>query len=156
MRTRSYFILLEDTGRTFNINMHTYECFANSKEEAVGQMYFARPEFRSRPICKITEDGETVYIDKATIFMLREKFRNGDLRNALEKITGWQDETESIGERLNLKQHYTPFNEDASVVETWIIGVGNESFFYTNLAVVINDFQLLRQLLTSRSGKFKY
>ena len=49
-----YSIMVEDTGRTFNINMHTFECFAISDEEAVGKMYLNKPEFMGREIIKIT------------------------------------------------------------------------------------------------------
>lgn len=49
-----FIILLEDTGRTFNINMHSYDCFAVSEEEAVGKMYKDRPEFKRREIISIT------------------------------------------------------------------------------------------------------
>lgn len=47
-------ILLDDTDRTFNINSHTFSCFALSEEEAIGKMYKQRPEFRRREILKIT------------------------------------------------------------------------------------------------------
>ena len=49
-----YSIMVEDTGRTFNINMHTFECFAISEEEAIGKMFRDRPEFKNRKIIKIT------------------------------------------------------------------------------------------------------
>lgn len=53
-RTRfSYTIILEDSEDTFNINMHSFNCFARSKEEAVGKMCFQRSEFRRRKIQSI-------------------------------------------------------------------------------------------------------
>ena len=48
--TRQFVILLDDTGRTGNINMHSYWCFAISEDEAVGKMHRERPEFRNRQI----------------------------------------------------------------------------------------------------------
>lgn len=53
---KMFHILLEDTERTFNINMHTFECFALSEEEAIGKMYKQRPEFRRREIISITQN----------------------------------------------------------------------------------------------------
>jgi len=43
-------ILLEDTQNTCNINMHSYECFAVSYEEAYGKMCMERPEFKNRVV----------------------------------------------------------------------------------------------------------
>lgn len=59
---KSYLILLEDIGHSFNLNMHTFECFAINKEEAIGKMYFNRPEFRTRKLISITEDGTKISI----------------------------------------------------------------------------------------------
>ena len=77
--SKIYFILLEDTGHTFNINMHTFTTIALSKEEAVGKMYFNRPEFRNRKILRITdEDNNVDYIDpefEKSINYLNEMFR---------------------------------------------------------------------------------
>jgi len=70
-----YSILLEDTGRTFNINMHTFDCFAVSKEEAVGLMFFERPEFRNREITKISCEGEWVYTKHGYAEMLDRALR---------------------------------------------------------------------------------
>lgn len=53
LQRKQYTILLEDTGRTFNINMHTFDCFAVSEEEAIGKMVRQRPEFRNREIISI-------------------------------------------------------------------------------------------------------
>lgn len=47
---RMYSILLEDSERTHNINMHTFDCFALSEAEAIGKMYLQRSEFRNRKI----------------------------------------------------------------------------------------------------------
>jgi len=55
MKHKSFYsILVEDTGRTFNINMHTFDCLAVSKDEAIGKMHRLRPEFKNREILKIT------------------------------------------------------------------------------------------------------
>lgn len=53
LQRKQYTILLEDTGNTFNINMHTFDCFAVSEEEAIGKMVRQRPEFRNREIISI-------------------------------------------------------------------------------------------------------
>ena len=53
LQSKQYTILLEDTGRTMNINMHTFDCFAVSEEEAIGKMVRQRPEFRNREIISI-------------------------------------------------------------------------------------------------------
>ena len=60
---KTYSILLEDTGKTFNINCHTFDCYAISKEEAIGKMFFQRPDFAKRTIHKITEDNIDVYVN---------------------------------------------------------------------------------------------
>jgi hypothetical protein len=49
-----YHIKVEDRELTHNINMHTYECFAISEDEAMGKMYRVRPEFRNRKILSVT------------------------------------------------------------------------------------------------------
>lgn len=54
LHDKLYTVLLEDSGHTFNINMHTYMCFALSEDEAVGKMVRERPEFRSRKIQSIS------------------------------------------------------------------------------------------------------
>ena len=51
---KRFSILLEDTGRTFNLSMHTFSTFAISTAEAIGQMYIERPEFITRKIQSIT------------------------------------------------------------------------------------------------------
>jgi len=48
-----YIICVEDTERTFNINMYTYQCFALSRAEAIGKMVINRPEFKFRQITDI-------------------------------------------------------------------------------------------------------
>lgn len=50
-----YMILVEDRERTFNINMHSFDCLATSEDEAIGKMYKARPEFRNREILSINK-----------------------------------------------------------------------------------------------------
>ena len=46
-------IRVEDTQRTFNINMYSYHCFALSEAEAIGKMIINRPEFKQRQITSI-------------------------------------------------------------------------------------------------------
>lgn len=48
-----YIIQVEDTERTFNINMCSYHCFALSEAEAIGKMVINRPEFKFRQITSI-------------------------------------------------------------------------------------------------------
>lgn len=60
---KNYSILVEDTGRTFNINMHTFDCSAFSRENAIEKMKKNRPEFTNRKIFKIEVDGVIVYED---------------------------------------------------------------------------------------------
>ncbi len=48
-----YIIRVEDIEHTFNINMHSYHCFALSEAEAIGKMTLARPEFKFRQITDI-------------------------------------------------------------------------------------------------------
>lgn len=50
LHNKMYNILLEDTGLTHNINMHTFSCFAVSEDEAVGKMCRIRPELKGRAI----------------------------------------------------------------------------------------------------------
>lgn len=50
-----YLITVEDTERTFNISAHSFECFAVSREEAIGKMCTQRPEFRRRKILNVKE-----------------------------------------------------------------------------------------------------
>lgn len=45
-----YTIFLEDTEKTFNVNMYSYSCFAYCFEEAYGKMLLNRPEFIGRKI----------------------------------------------------------------------------------------------------------
>ena len=52
-----YIIRVEDTNRTFNINMCSYHCFAVSEAEAIGKMILNRPEFKFRQIEQITKVG---------------------------------------------------------------------------------------------------
>ena len=52
---REWLISVEDKERTHNVNMHTFDCFAISEEEAIGKMYKHRPEFRHREILSITQ-----------------------------------------------------------------------------------------------------
>jgi hypothetical protein len=52
-----YIIRVEDTERTFNLNMHSYHCFALSEAEAIGKMFINRPEFAHRKI----EDINLIY-----------------------------------------------------------------------------------------------
>lgn len=61
-----YHFLLEDSQRTNNISMHTYDAyFCVSYEEALGQMHINRPEFKRRKINKVTakdsQTGEVIY-----------------------------------------------------------------------------------------------
>lgn len=75
-----YLILLEDTGRSFNINMHCFECFALSKEEAIGKMVLSKPEFKTRKIQKITEiNGLT---NESSVCFLDPDYEK-DIENAL-------------------------------------------------------------------------
>lgn len=53
---KQYNFLLEDTGKTYNINMHSYSCFAYCFEEAYGKMLLNRPEFVGRKIESVTID----------------------------------------------------------------------------------------------------
>lgn len=53
METKLYLIVVNDTARTFNLSTHSFECFAVSKEEAIGKMVTQRPEFKSREIQNI-------------------------------------------------------------------------------------------------------
>lgn len=48
-----YLIVVEDTGLTHNINMHSFECFAYNDNEAIKKMYIERPEFKNRKILNI-------------------------------------------------------------------------------------------------------
>jgi hypothetical protein len=48
-----YIIRVEDTERTFNLNMHSYHCFAVSEAEAIGKTVIDRPEFKFRQITSI-------------------------------------------------------------------------------------------------------
>jgi hypothetical protein len=50
LHNKLYRFLLEDREHTHNINMHTYECFALSYEEAYGKMCLNRPELKNRGI----------------------------------------------------------------------------------------------------------
>lgn len=47
---KEFFISLQDRGRSFNINMHTFFCFALSEEEAIGKMIKERPELKPHHI----------------------------------------------------------------------------------------------------------
>jgi hypothetical protein len=50
LNNRNYSIVVEDTEHTHNINMHTFDCFATSYEEAYGKMCLQRPEFKNRKV----------------------------------------------------------------------------------------------------------
>jgi hypothetical protein len=50
LNLQTYSILLEDTERTFNINMHSFQCLAASYEEAYVKMCLQRPEFKYRKV----------------------------------------------------------------------------------------------------------
>lgn len=52
--SKNYTILLEDRGRTHNINCHTFDCLAMSEAEAIGKMTMQRPEFIGWKIQSIT------------------------------------------------------------------------------------------------------
>ncbi len=49
-----YCILLDDTERTFNLNMHSFRTFAVSEAEAIGKMCLERPEFIGRKILGVS------------------------------------------------------------------------------------------------------
>jgi len=51
---KEFFISLQDVGRTFNVNMHTFICFALSEAEAIGKMVKERPDLQVKHIDKIT------------------------------------------------------------------------------------------------------
>jgi len=53
MNEKEFFISLQDVGRTFNINMHTFFCFALSEAEAIGKMVKERPNLQVKHIDKI-------------------------------------------------------------------------------------------------------
>jgi len=55
LSTNLYFILLDDTGRTFNLNMYTFETLATSQDEAIGKMIRIRPDLKPKDIVKITK-----------------------------------------------------------------------------------------------------
>ncbi len=69
---QDFIIMVEDTGRTFNINMHTYECFALSMEEAIGKMLINRPEFIGRKIQLISSTDSK---GKRTNYKIPESFQ---------------------------------------------------------------------------------
>jgi hypothetical protein len=50
-----FVILLEDVGRTHNINCHTFDCLAISEEEAIGKMVRQRPDLRPDKIISVTQ-----------------------------------------------------------------------------------------------------
>jgi len=52
--------MLEDVGHTHNINMHTFDTFAVSFEEAIGKMIINRPDLQVKNINYIrnTETNE--------------------------------------------------------------------------------------------------
>lgn len=49
-----YNILLKDVGNTFNINMHSFSCFAASMEEAIGMMFIKRKDLNPDDIRRIS------------------------------------------------------------------------------------------------------
>lgn len=51
---KQYFILLEDVNKSFNLSMHSFDCFASNMYEAIGKMVTSRVEFKNRNILKIT------------------------------------------------------------------------------------------------------
>lgn len=51
-----YYILVDDTLNTHNINMHSYDTLAKNKDEALEKMYKHRPEFTGRKILSIKHD----------------------------------------------------------------------------------------------------
>ena len=73
---QNFIIMVEDTGRTFNINMHTYDCFALSMEEAIGKMLINRPEFIGRKIQSISSIDSN---GKRTLHKIPESFQLVDL-----------------------------------------------------------------------------
>ena len=67
MMRKSYTIMVEDTDHTRNINIHCFDCLALSYHEAIGKMYFERPEFLRREILsisetEISENAETINV----------------------------------------------------------------------------------------------
>lgn len=62
-RLKEYDFLFEDTGRTHNINMHSFSCLAFNKEEAMEKIKSCRPELANRLILSITQDGNKIYED---------------------------------------------------------------------------------------------
>jgi hypothetical protein len=80
---KQYFILLEDTNKSFNINMHSHECFASNMYEAIGKMVTSRTEFKNRKILKITSFDFTT---KENLVEYIESEHENSINNALEVL----------------------------------------------------------------------
>ena len=91
VNNKSYYFLLEDTENTNNINMHTYDAdFCVSYEEALGQMYIERPEFKERKIKSYTV--RNFHTNEIEYEWESEEIKRG--REVMEKIMQEQKDIE--------------------------------------------------------------
>lgn len=166
MAKKLYNILLEDTGRTHNINMHSFDCLAANKEEAIGKMYFARPDFRGWRINKITAEGETEWEDAdyaksiATAMKRLEtikNFKNTNLRYGLDKVVAWQDAAEEAGDVLAVDKSFIAGDELNQEGDMWYIDIADvESYLYHKEEDRDADYAALRYFLNERTKNFQY
>lgn len=78
-----YFILVEDVHKSFNINMHSHECFAYTLEEAIQHMLINRIEFKNRKVYKIESFN---YITKKRVVEYLDKDYTNSIDLALKAI----------------------------------------------------------------------
>lgn len=63
---KQYFILLEDVSKTWNINMHSFECLASSFEEAIGKMVIIRRELNIKNIIYVKCLDDKIMLEKTS------------------------------------------------------------------------------------------
>ena len=78
-----YFILVEDIHKSFNINMHSHECFTYTLEEAVEHMISNRIEFKNRKVLKIESFN---YITKERVIEYVDNQYTKNIQQALKQI----------------------------------------------------------------------
>ena len=89
-----YFILVEDsTPPTHNINMHSFECMAKSKDEAIEKMHAQRPELKNRRVLTVKHDA---FDNRGVILDYEDEQYKKDIESTLSKLKARELE-KSIG-----------------------------------------------------------
>ena len=129
MNNYEYYFLCEDTDITHNINMHTYNCRANSIEHAYGILCFNRPDLADRKM-KVTkhwveysrpfiQSTEVEFIDRKCPVILPEwlRYENEPNWEKLEEIAEMNWEHNNGPElvdfkRLHKRQFFMEYYKD--------------------------------------------